>query len=119
VVQTSFYVQQRDARCRWRTVTAAATRPMANGLGQELRRALVANPYSPVAAVRVVSDIELTHEMRIGHAKGAHRLEKATTLTSTQDPARVVQCQCGDTVHSAHQWRHRRDQFVPVAGAPK
>jgi hypothetical protein len=70
VVQTSFYVQQRDARRRWRTVTAAATRPMANGLGQELRRALVANPYSPVAAVRVVSDIELAHEMRIGRAAG-------------------------------------------------
>jgi len=43
---------------------------MANGLAQESRRALVANPYSPVAEVRVIRDIELAHEMRIGCAAG-------------------------------------------------
>jgi hypothetical protein len=64
-MRTSFLIQQRDARRRWRTVTAARTRPTANGLAQELRRALVANPYTPAAEVRVISDIELAQEMRI------------------------------------------------------
>jgi hypothetical protein len=67
---TSFLVQQRDARRRWRTVTAARARSTANGLAQELRRALVANPYTPAAEVRVISDIELAHEMRISSAAG-------------------------------------------------
>ncbi len=46
-------------------MTVAVTRPVANGLAQELRRALIANPYSPAAAVRVVSYADLAREIRI------------------------------------------------------
>ena len=69
-MQARFLVQQRDGRGRWGTVTVAAPRPMANGLAQELRRALVRNPYSPAAAVRVVIDAEFAREMRTGRAAG-------------------------------------------------
>ena len=70
-VQAAFLVQQRDGRGRWGTVTVAPTRPMANRLARELRRALVESPYSPAAAVRVVSDAELAREMRMGRVAGA------------------------------------------------
>ncbi len=63
-MRTSFLVQQRNADGHWRTVTVAVTRPVANGLAQELRRAWIGNPYSPPAAVRVVSYAELAHEIR-------------------------------------------------------
>ena len=46
-------------------MTVAVTQPVANALAQDLRRALIANPDSPAAAVRVVSYAELAHEIRI------------------------------------------------------
>ena len=69
---TSFYVQQRDERdWQWRTVTIADTRSAADPLAEELRRALEESPYSPVAPVRVVSDVELAQEKRIAIAARA------------------------------------------------
>ena len=64
-MRRSFLVQQRNADGLWRTVTVAVTRPIANGLAQELRRALIANPHSPGVPVRVISDVDLAREMRI------------------------------------------------------
>jgi hypothetical protein len=59
-------------------VTAVATRPEADILAQELRRALNANRYSPAAAVRVIRDAELAHEMR---------LDRATAIANRRDAA--------------------------------
>ncbi len=69
-VKARFLVQQRDGRDRWGTVTVAPTRPMANRLAQELRRALVANAYSPSATVRIVTDAEFAREIRLGRGAG-------------------------------------------------
>ena len=64
----SFLVQQRDDHYRWRTVAAADTRPVADGLAQQLREALIATPYVSAAAVRVVTDAQVAQENRISDA---------------------------------------------------
>ena len=55
----AFLVQQSDGLHRWRTVIAAATRPRADELAEELRQGLADSPYTQSAPVRVVSDAEL------------------------------------------------------------
>ena len=64
----AFLVQQSDALCRWRTVITAPTRTEADELAAELRQALVESPFTPSSPVRVVSDAELMHEMRLSDA---------------------------------------------------
>jgi hypothetical protein len=64
----AYLVQQSDGLCRWRTVIAASSRTKADELAAEFRRALVASPFTPSSPVRVVSDAELMHEMRMSDA---------------------------------------------------
>jgi hypothetical protein len=68
LVEMAFLVQQGDGLCRWRTVITAATRPEADELAGDLRRGLDASPYTPSAPVRVVTDAEFMHELRLSDA---------------------------------------------------